>query len=709
MAVCRRLGKFSSKGNYIHPALTTNRTVDMSLQITAGSGSLLSLGIAVSDIATLFTLGTRVGSWLTASSGDSQLFELLDLDELDILKRHGIIELVRFNKQWGRQMAFLASNEVIKLQGDQAERALEKPGRFTALMICIVATLDAFCTLSVLKSTVRNLLLELLRTSEYGEDVVVSQLTHRLNSWRSSGVVRGLSAEARYIRRNLIEKGSILDGLLPEGDVPHLVRLLYWLLTDAFTDTYVTASSDVAGIAYCLSRLCIDILGVSGLSGTDQVPSSNSCWLVYNPSAAILLPGHSGLHTADYLSRPPCTTVNLQNPEESLSKFPVDPSTAIKCREAWNSGLEAAKFVELKPYVAEHSRIGPTIGYKIRSLTTVSKFEVRKQHRSTVFALTSSLAFANNGEICRRLDRVLRNETDSTLKWLQSQTAEFRFSDGETKVGKISVQIEDPQFKNNARINGFTLLQAFFMGYYYGVILSVVDTDSLQIPVVEGAWGFRSARFLNIMSAVLVEINAAPSIKTDRDSIQWSSEEEEEEEEVEVLQSNILLSILSVLLLGVEVDVPFSKSDPRLDRVIGVVRSRALLLKSLVKPCETLEDVGRFILLDVDVSGIPTNRLGLVYVGVADVRRSDIGEEEFIVANAFGSTSGTNDASFHIEADWDENPESLLICVRHQGRRVRTIDPCLAEIHFWKSLSWPSISESRLETPGEKGCSMVRS
>ncbi len=81
----------------------------MSMQLTTGPGSLVALGISISDVATLYGLGRRLGNWLTAASGDQDLLDLLDQDEMSILQRKGLIDIVRFNKLWNSRMALLAS------------------------------------------------------------------------------------------------------------------------------------------------------------------------------------------------------------------------------------------------------------------------------------------------------------------------------------------------------------------------------------------------------------------------------------------------------------------------------------------------------------------------------------------------------------------------------------------------------------------------
>lgn len=680
----------------------------MSLQITTGPGALVSLGVAVSDVATLISLSTRVGSWLTASTGDSQLLEILKLDEFDIIQRRGVIDKVLFNKQWRTYMAFLTNNECKIVKGKSAEDRLEELSRFTAIMTCIVAALDAFSTPDLVQTIVRKLLLELLRTTEQGEAVVKAQLQHRLKSWRSCSIIRGISAEARKIRRKLIQrKNIVLDGLIPTGEVPYVVDFLAWLLTRS-SDRYLTASSDVTGIAFCLSKLGIHSLGVSQLG---EESTTARCWLEFDPNVANMLPGHSGLPTNEYWTRTPCTTVNLQCPEESLSKFPVDAETAERCRIAWKEGQSAAKAIRLSVNASK----GFLTGYTIECDS--EPVDKRTRHRSEVSAIASALTFADDRKVTLALERIFQTEPNSALVWLRNQFADFRFSEDNTKIGIIPADIERLEGATRAQISAFTVLQAFFMGYYYGVVLSMVDIDLLLQPVVEGAWGFRSARFLNIMSAVLVEAipirpPRPPPPPKSFDGITSSEGEDEPDDEDEpeegkpkrILQKDVFFSIVSTLLLGVEIDIPFAKSTNAQQPLLGAVKTRALLMRSLILPCVHETDVGRYIILDVDVSGIPTDRHGLVRAGVADLPSHAISGEEFLVQNLFSSALKVQDGSFHIEADWDGDPETVIVCVRYMGRRVRAINPNEADVNFLKSYCRPKDHQAQLNLAQGEPC-----
>lgn len=625
----------------------------------------MALGIGMSDVATLFVLSKRVGNWLSASSGDKDFLQLMDQDEVDLLRRGGLIDTNRFNKRWGSEMFLLANGEAKTFKGEIAENALDTLGQFTALMVSLVAALDAFCLPKVVKVVVRSTLLEILGPAEYGEDVVASQYVQRINAWRSSATVRGISAEARRIRRSLISSDAIVSGLMPSGDMPHMVKFLVWLITDR-SEQHITPSTDVAGVGLCLSQLSIDVLGVQGL-GFDDL--SAPIQLQYLPDAPWLTSSPQKSPLARVLERRTCTTVNLDCPHESLSNFPVDSETANRSRAAWIEGQKAAEYVACRPLVPSKGEVGKDLEYVLYDTGSETGRVATETHD-----LVSSLGFAVNSEICQALERTMRHEDASILSWLHSQTMEGP---------RNASTIRSPDMNDAAKINAFTVFQAFFMGYYYGIFLKLVDTSMLGLRVVEGCWGFRDAGFLCKMAAFYL---VKSQLKTPG---------------IRCLPRETMIEILSALLLGGDmIASTFEKPVYSRDNwCLGYVDKRALLAYSLLRPCVTLMDAGRFVLVDADVSGIPVGIDGLVRPGVPDSLKHDGADGVTTVPKLLALSQGDKldfasnspaDATFHIEADWDGDPSTMLLCVRYRGRRIQTINPATADINFLKSLVRPA-------------------
>ena len=629
----------------------------MAVQVSTGPNSLVALGINVGDVATLYGLARRVGNWLTAASGDQDFLALLDQDETDILQRKGLVDILRFNKIWGSQLTILANGRPETFTGKNAEKNLDRFSRFTAAMVCTVAALDAFLQLDVMRGVVKNVLLQLLQTTEWGEDVIASQFHNRINSWQSAGEVRGLSGKAREVRQSLVSSKQVLDGLMPVGESRIMADFLVWLLAGK-TQTYVTPSSDVAGVAVCLSKLGIDVLNVEGLlEETQEAP----CRLVYSPQASYPSKmSEESPYVPHPLSREPCTSVALQHPQESLTKFPIDGYTSNRCRQAWMAGSRAAEAVGwtlVFPNVRKRS--ADDIKYVFYDLGKESG-----RTRTKIVALLEALAFVVNTEVCSELELVLQRESDATLDWLLTQT--------EDSLNTANM-VSNMEFNDDTRINAFTVFQAFFMGYYYAIFLRMVDTSALQVKVVEGLWGYRSLVFLITFRTV------------------YLNELHFEEQGLLVLRREDVLSIIANLFCAISSQISRVKHGSSTDYratynrdnwCIGIIGKRTALARSLLHPCSTRKDIGQFVLLDVDSSGIPRDSMGLVRPGIADDVRYHFDSDA--QENRIGAVMEppNEDVTFHIEADWDGDPENMLLCVRYKGRRTCTINPAVADAVF---------------------------
>src|SRR6202012_4532650 len=110
--------------------------------------------------------------------------------------------------------------------------------------------------------------------------------------------------------------------------------------------------------------------------------------------------------------------------------------------------------------------------------------------RTGIQALASAHSFFVNNELLQGLETTFQHESLDNLKWLMDQTIESMRTEN---------QVWHHQFSDTSKINAFTIFQAFFMGYYYTVLLKLVDTSMLQVQTVDGCWGFRDAVFLTNM------------------------------------------------------------------------------------------------------------------------------------------------------------------------------------------------------------------
>jgi hypothetical protein len=625
----------------------------MSLQVTVGANSLLALGLGAGDIFSLVSLSRTIGNWWTASSGDDEFLGMLNEDEFSILRRRGLIDLPSFNKRWRRKMRFLANGSPQCVEGGLAQDATKELTRFTASMVCIVAAVDQFTSLDVVKEILRTTLKALLQTSAFGDDYLKSQYLIRLNAWRSTATLHGFDTEASSIRQDMLHNRLILPGTAPVNESHHINEFLTWLLS-GHSEEFNTASSDVAGIAVCLNHLGFDTLAVHGM---DSVPARSNCRLIYTPNPILTerTKGSEGQLRNALLFRASCTTVPLNNPQECISAFPVSSSVHNRCRSAWRLGENAAHYVTIGVCgVDDRSMLNQTMRGRLDHEDILYVFTDHGSDQQRIseelYNIAEAHAFVVNEQILEGLRDCLGRETRDTLTWVLDKTkAEFE---------------SDPSLDEQQNIVAFTVFQSFFMAYYYQIFRSIVDTSSLQIPIVEGAWGFRSPDTLT---------DIRRWIKTLRQPFNRQE----------------LIPILSSLFLNHDVDIPVvqdSLTDSRKTLCVGIIAKRTLLTNSMLGKCSSPKLIASFTLLDVDVGGVPRNRDGIIRSGNGDVFPGDIEVTSAPTPDGaeihIQERSPPEDVSLHIEADWEGDPNTALLCVRYHGRRIVSICSAKADKAF---------------------------
>lgn len=644
----------------------------MALSVLTGPSALVSVGVSTGDVATLISLGNRFGNWWTSSEGDKKLLENLDIDGGTIFRRQGLIDLARFNKRWRKRIRMLANNrpldlaepEIARVLGD-SKSLLGDLSLFSSVFICITSALDRFIESSVAQTIIYNVLRELVGAAEIGEDLLRAEFSPRINGWRSTACLRGMINASEAFRQKLMDDKSILVGLMPGSDSRNVEQFLLWLVNSR-EGRFVTSSSDVAGIAACLAHLGIDVIDVQGRGfGTDD--ESRPCTVVYS-QATHLAEASSGIkQNMAIIARAQVVTVPIVNPEESVSIFPsTGQKESDRYRRAWEAGKRSAHSVR----IAVQS-MGGEVMYSF-----VDQGSEMQRTRTEISDLAHNHAIAVNAEIIRELENHLRDLDEHTLRWIDHQTG-----DGTPHPSLTADDITDPSLTDRTKIVAFTTFQSFFMGYFYNLFSRLVDTSTLVLRTVDGAWGFRSPEFLRYMRTDFVQTTANSKSHPGAGSPATSAE---------VLRTrHQIIPIISRLFLGTTLDIPSYESG-----CMGIIRGRTLLINSFLGKCKTPQEVGKFTLLDVDVGGLPRDYHGLIRSGLPDPINDqhvlEPMEASKLAKDNVGETGPAEDVTFNIEADWGGNPETALVCVRFKGRRIVNISPETADVEFLRAYAPPA-------------------
>ena len=255
-------------------------------------------------------------------------------------------------------------------------------------------------------------------------------------------------------------------------------------------------------------------------------------------------------------------------------------------------------------------------------------------------------------------------------------------------------EILDHNMIDPAKIEIFCVIQSFFMGYYYTVFLPMVDTSFLKLQTVEGVWGYRSPDFLHYFREHVLSTKSLLKTAPVNDTKRLQSE----------ISRQAILALLSRLFLGHPADISLKSSiaHKSANWCMGVVAKRTLMINSLLGKCQSIEEIGKFTMLDVDVGGVPRDPDGLIRPGFPEGL-----EFEFITSYQRNVVESCppEDVTFHIEADWDTDADATLLCVRYKGRRISTISPAKADWQFCQAYLEPTDKKtsSRSRTCLSKG------
>ena len=71
-----------------------------SISVALGPKGLLQLGVSLTDVALLISIGQKIGNFFQVSNNEQSLLDALGEDIEALIKRRGIIEPTRMQSRW---------------------------------------------------------------------------------------------------------------------------------------------------------------------------------------------------------------------------------------------------------------------------------------------------------------------------------------------------------------------------------------------------------------------------------------------------------------------------------------------------------------------------------------------------------------------------------------------------------------------------------
>jgi len=500
-----------------------------------------------------------------------------------------------------------------------------------------------------------------------------------------------MDIECRAIRNSLLDKGLIINGSMPKEEATEVADLLFWILCgDVDTVIRYTSSSDIAGIVICLTSMSFEILSVENFGSPPT--TTTVCRLVYS-AAPLFAHGREQSDENPKLRRDLSTTVSLTQPEETFSTFPISRSVANRCRLAWKEGAAAGSSMRLAVPSTQLQDLVDFF-YELKNVGVQAdngSEDIRVEPKFVKIVQALGFSTARVPAITKGIISVLSMEAEYVLEALVELVYDPNSAVVLPSVASSSLSSRGDGVSNvPAILEAFDVFQAFVMGFYYEICLQLVDTTMLGTRSVAGTWGYRSTAIFKSLRVI--------QKKTEYPA--------ETSEAVLYLRRSDVISILAILLANPEEsridELPAFNTASRLTQGIGLgyVSKRIILPNSLLKDCQSLADVAGFTLLDTDPSAIPCNSDGLIAPGIAPRWELwDNSQPPIIEDIQLQEPPHSKEFTRHIEPDWDNIPERLLLCIRYKGRRVGVLDPIIADYNFIRS--WTDLPDD--EIPGSIG------
>lgn len=625
----------------------------MSLTFGTGSLALASWGFSVGDIAALAGAGRKIGTWLTAHLSDRALFDWMDTDVDTIFTRRGLLDVEQLHRRWDQKIVLLQNGEVRTFEPPAAETAcrLNRMDRWTWLMTLITAALNAAASSADMREVVTKVLLRAFDDWAESQEFIRREIPSHLAGWSSAACVRGISLRARDTWAVLCGQGKHPEGYIPSSENSQLVQFIMWLINghgnDKDSKRYHTASADIFSFAMLLEDLGVLLKttedSASHFDETHPVVqwSSKLPYSVQNADAK--RQRRSGMRIPlAFIEEAGSIFPNIRNEIREIMKEAID---AVR-----NDGIKLFSYLPFEDptYAQGPSSMEQTnLEYQFSSSsdTPIPRLEGDLRRFVNWFMMEPSPA------VCKALLNVIARMTDEEKE--NSKMVAFALDNQEQSDDRL----HDSRLVTHDYGDAVTSIQAFVLGYWYALLAPLLDTSQMPWQEAFGAWGWSDMKCLNfIRQCVTSKRRVDAKNKNSACSLRRFE----------------VLKLVSYLFGGA--DLPVAQSV-KVD-ALGVHGKLSVLHTSLLGSWDT----GKFALLDIDSTCIPSSTSGIVLPGRprALTRQDSSNVRTNKVADLLWSEIEPGkgpDFTTHIEPDWDYDSQTCLLTYRYRGRVIHRMDP----------------------------------
>ena len=622
----------------------------MSLQITAGAKSLISLGVSLGDLAVVFRHGHSIGNWLRAAGSEADLFESIMEDHGALLRRRGLVNVVQMKHRWS-SLHFIYEGSIRRsLSGSKEGQDLTE---FSWLMVAVVTALDITLPASTIKSLLTEVFATILEGDEGMRESLRVQLPINIEAWKSVGCVNTMAAETstsirrsfnQLVREHAIPKLRAIPQL-NRAEQEEMKNFLVWLMADQGHDLSIF-SVTVFSIAESM-RVAGIHLRTSGERRYESEPIVRYVQIT-RPIDAFKDP----LEMDDPFQarkgrqlRAQQVSFPMNHPEYMIDATTLNRSILNRMEMFWTMGCEAAEKMKLTPTPEPKLPFGPEsdIYYVLDARDpTRNKFD-------GMLSMIVDHGFpAATQSILLALEKLTQGVGSKRLQWLHAHTARDYL---QRETGKPSQEPEEMEL--------WVQYQALVFGFYYRLLEPLISFEYVKPDIYfRGLWGYGSTTFLGMCA-----------------HFAWTLQESQSISRTQVLY------MLTTMYNGRP--KPYSQTTSSTG-LIGVLGTISVLALPLLCTTDVPEKIARFAVVDLPVIDLLSDSCELYSRQIQSI--------DFITAAVAPprqiTPRGSNQTwSVHAKLGklFGEESNDVMMAARCDGKLVGWFGPLAADFTFLSS------------------------
>ena len=615
----------------------------MSLSFSVTSKTLTNVGIGLGEIAVITGAGRNVVSWLTARLKDRALLDFLVKDEKEIIPRKGLVSTAELEQRWNRQLTLFQDGRILPFVGTTARNILHREtlDLFTWFMTLLTATLSAAtspdCARSVLLKFLSRRCLE-----NDGSEHLVHDIGQHIQGWASIATTRNILRAARDSWERLGRQGIHPPGFMPDFDEEELIHMIEWLVDTEkkaeLNRLFVTASSDVYSIAIVLNELGIGVLQYATALREDplQYVLESQLLIVLDQSRLSSRPVSAVLKRKGM-------RINVTSPHECVSLWPGTETSNNRRRSIFQAAARASDSMQ---FSAGQLVTGDLAGQGDFQPLFVWKYRTVKRMPDHIYMFCEEFLIGATAETVGAVTGLFASWRLPNNTLQKKLDAIVRLNVGDLEASMISD------------------IQVFILGYYYGLLAPIVDTSRMAFPEAFGSWTWDD---LEICSLVRSRKKLSGVGKTDPLEPGCT---------LEFVERHFVLRMVAFLYAGAEM----CQITTIRRGCCGVHGNVSVLDSTLMGDTDSVPDICRFVLLDVDKTFFPSNEQGLINPGERSFGPFQfISELNLVPINGFREISQQPrtqaDFSSLVEPYWGVDPSRVVVAFRRHGRIVARLGP----------------------------------